>query len=204
MSAALPTGRRGQALALALTLTALATIWIGAISPMIAWFEDRAATLDIRRVLASHMADLSATLPDLRARLADMEAHGPPPVAVLDGATDAIAGASLQEKLQEIARRVGAKLNSIETLAAEQRGAYRRIGVRVSLTAQWPVLIGLFGAVEKATPRMLVDDVQLRASPLRLRPDEAQISATFTLFAFRSEAASAASPAVPAARNAQP
>jgi general secretion pathway protein M len=187
MQAALPGGARGRVLALALTVALLAGLWAGVVAPLMDWYDSRAATLQQRSTLAAHMEELAASLPALARREAAAAANGPPPVAVLEGATDAIAGAALQQRLQEIAAGAGAKLNSLETMQADQRGAYRRIGVRVSLAAPWPVLVALLRAVEDATPRILVDDVQFRASPLRLRPDEPPpMTASLTLYAFRA------------------
>ena len=47
--------------------------------------------------------------------------------------------------------------------AGEPRGAYRRLGLRVETAAPSPVLIELQRAIAQATPRMLIDDLQLRA-----------------------------------------
>jgi hypothetical protein len=88
-----------------------------------------------------------------------------------------------------MASSAGAELNSMEMLPAEQRGAYRRIGLRVAAAAQWPVLIELLRSIELGPPRMLIDDLQLRAPPVELRVANTPISAAFTVVAFRAAAA---------------
>ena len=197
MNAALPDGPRGQALAVGLTVIAAAAIWLGAISPLLALHSERSDALEQRRVLATHMEDLVASLPDLRRQEALMATTGARPVPTLDGATDAIAGAALQERLQALALSAGANLASLETLPAEPRGAYRRIGVRVTAVANWPPLVGLLRAVESATPRMVLDDVEVHGPPVRnLSADTFPLRAAFTLFAFRA----GTEPAAPAAR----
>jgi len=186
MDTALPEGPRGRLLALGLTVSVLAALWVGGVQPMTDWYAARAEALDQRRALLQRMASLTATLPDLQRQSSGEQA---PVASLLEGASDAIAGAALQAVVQRMASRAGAELNSMEMLPAEQHGAYRRIGLRVAAAAQWPVLIELLRSTEQGPPRMLIDDLQLRAPPVELRVANASISAAFTVVAFRAAAA---------------
>ncbi|MBV9786341.1 MAG: general secretion pathway protein GspM [Acidisphaera sp.] len=200
MSAALPTGLRGRLLALGLTLALLGGLWVGVVAPLVAWHAERAEALAERGALARRMAVLAQTLPALERQQQATKASGPAPSAVLSGATDAVAGAALQGQVQDMATTAGAALTSAETLPSEPAGAYRRIGLRVSINAQWPVLVRLLTAVEQATPRMLIDDVQLHSSVVLIRAAMLPLDATFTVYALRPGAAPAdqASGAAPA------
>jgi general secretion pathway protein M len=173
-------------LALGLTISVLAALWVGCVQPMIDWHAARAETLDQRRALSQRMTALTATLPELQRQSSGEQA---PVASLLEGASDAIAGAALQTVVQRMASSAGAELNSMEMLPAEQRGAYRRIGLRVAAAAQWPVLIELLRSIELGPPRMLIDDLQLRAPPVELRVANTPISAAFTVVAFRAAAA---------------
>ena len=186
MDTALPEGRRGRLLALALTVSVLAALWVGCAQPLIDGHAARADTLDQQRALLQRMTALAATLPDLQRQSSGEQA---PVAALLEGPSDAIAGAALQSSVQHMAARAGAELNSMEMLPAEQRGAYRRIGLRVAASAQWPVLIELLRSIEQDSPRMLTDDLQFRAPPVELRVASSPISAAFTVVAFRAGAA---------------
>lgn len=184
---ALPTGRRGQMLALALLALLTAAVWLGAVAPALAWYGDRGEVLAQRRVLAVRMAQVAASAPAVQAKLDAIAAAGPPVRAVLDGATDAIAGAALQQQVEDMTTQAGATLTSAEALPAEQAGAYRRIGLHVSVTGAWPVVVALFAAIDGATPRMLVDDLALQ-SGLMLGPNGAThpLEASFTVLAFHT------------------
>ncbi len=184
-------------LAIGLTFIVLAALWIGVAAPLLNWYHERAATLEYRRALSRRMADIAETLPDLQHRADAATVSGPPAKMLLEGSADPVAGAVLQEAVQQMAGAAGAVLTSAETLPAQDSGAYRRIGVRVSLRAPWPVLVRLLQSVEEATPKMLIDDLQLQASPLLLRTREASLDASFSIFAFRSanQGAAAAKPA---------
>ena len=101
--------------------------------------------------------------------------------------------AELQQRVQDIAAKSGATLASTEALAAEAAGGYRRIRMRVALTARWPVLVAMLQALaEQASPQMLVDDVQLRSAPVLLDRDDPPLDASFTVLALRAGAEPAA------------
>jgi general secretion pathway protein M len=183
METALPDGPRGQILATALTLVLLAVLWFGAAAPLIGWYQDRAETLAQRQTLLRHMQALAATLPALE--------HAPPPAqttpaSLLPGATDSLAAAAMQGTVQAMAAAASVELSSMETLPADTRGLYRRIGLRVSLSAPWPALIALLRAAGQGQPHMLVDDLQLRAVPSPTNASTSTVNASFTLLAFRA------------------
>jgi hypothetical protein len=182
-SFALPTGRNGHIAAAALAGLALLLAWLAFVAPVIDWYDARASRLaDLHRRVARETA-LIQILPALR-REAEAAAKTPTH-AVLPGNTDAIAGAALQEQVQTMASAANAQLTSAETLPAEQDGAYRRIGVRVELNAQLPVIVELLKSVEEAEPTMLVDDIRLTATPVGPVNTPLPLDAAFTVFAFR-------------------
>ncbi len=183
VAVALPEGRRGQSFAVAITLGAAIAFWFGVVSPLLGWYDDRTEELAQRRALLSRMQAVAEKLPALERR------PGNPGLAasvLLPGATDALAAASMQSAVQDMARAAGVDLSSTETLPAESRGGYRRIGLRISVSAPWPMLVELLRAAGQGQPRMLIDDVQIRAAPLHVRSAAAAVSATLTLLAFRS------------------
>jgi len=188
MAAALPSGRQGRILAVGLLVLAAVVVWLGLAAPLMDFYDVQAAKLAQRAALAQRMAMLAAELPDLRTRAAAMPTNNG--AATFEGATDALAGATLQSQLQSLAGTTGATLSSMETLTAEQSGPYRRIGVKLSISAPLPVLVQLMAQIEQARPPMLVDDLQIHGSPIVL--PGAQVSALdigFTVYGFRSGSA---------------
>jgi general secretion pathway protein M len=183
MMSTLPTGQRGQVFAVALLVLAVAIAWLGLFSPVLDFYGSRADTITQLRERAAREAALIETLPELKR--AAQEAAKTPQRAVLAGNSDAIAGASLQEQVQSMASTASAQLTSIETLPAEQVGAYRRIGVRVELSAQLAVVVALLRAIEDAQPSMLVDDIRLTATPVGPQNTQLPLDAAFTVYAFR-------------------
>jgi general secretion pathway protein M len=181
--AALPTGRNGQALAAGLALLAVLVAWLGIVAPVVDWYGSRADELAGLRQRAAREVGLIATLPELKRQAA--EAAHTPARATLAGSTDAIAGAALQEQVQQLATAASAQLTSIETLPADQVGLYRRIGVRVELSAQLPVVVALLKSIEEAQPSMLVDDLHLTSTPVGPNNPPLPLEASFTVYGFR-------------------
>jgi hypothetical protein len=185
MIAHLPGGRSGQALALAFSILLIGLIAFGAIAPACHLYQRSAEMLSQRLVVLRHSRETVARVPSLEsqaASTADVRTQG----ALLPGASDDLAGAALQQRVQEMAGAAGGSLVSMETLAAEPAGIHRRIKVRVSVNEPWPVVPRLLAAIGQATPRMLIDDLRLSVSRSR-GSETTTIDSDFTVIAFRQE-----------------
>ncbi len=181
----LPTGRSGRMLALGLTGLALLLLWLAIGSPLRDLYGERAQALAGREAVAAHMKRLSERLPALRAQ-AQAASVRSGPAALIEGASDAIAGAALQEQVQQMASSLGATLSSSETLAATpaSAGPYRRVGVRLAVTAPFEVMVRLIEAIEQASPAMLIDDLQLHGPRIQITANS-PIECALTVIAFR-------------------
>ena len=172
----LPDGIRGRILALGLLSILLVLLWIAVISPLFDWYAGRAETIAERRAFLSHAIGLAETLPALR-QVAGRAGDGSPTTALLDGKSDAIAGAGLQGMVEEMAGAAGISLASVETLPGELCGNFRRVGVRITFIADWPMFVALLQAIETNQIRLLVDDLQLHAVA-QVGPDGPTAAAT--------------------------
>lgn len=184
-AATLPEGARGRALALALTVVALASIWAVVVDPLVRLYGDRAETLAQRSTLAQRMEAVAAALPTYRHQAEAVKGAGAP--ALLPEATDALAAAALQERMQALAQQAGATVASAEALPAEPAGPYQRIGLRVSLSTTYPKLMEVLRRIADASPPMLVDNLRLQRS-LALGSHDG-MEASLTIIAFRASAA---------------
>jgi general secretion pathway protein M len=184
----LPDGRRGQAMAMGLTLIAAALIWLVVISSLIGWYQARDTALDQKRALAGHMQALERQLPGLRAMVAHLAAADGAAGMLLPGNSDAIAGANLQSDLQDLAARSGTSLSSAAMQPVRAAGALRRISMQVSVTTtHWSVLVALLRAIETAEPRMIVDSISLTASRQPGTGLPASLQADLSVTGFRAE-----------------
>jgi len=186
--ASLPTGRPGQALALGIAALLMLLVWFAAVAPLLGWHAGRQEALVENRALEGRMAALVASLPALRQAVQSSGASqdAAPGALLIDAPSDAIAGADLQQRLQDMARQAGINLASVETLSTQPEGAWRRIGLRLTLAGPYPVLVDFLRAIAQASPRMLVDDLQMQASAALQHPDGVPMNASVTVYAFRA------------------
>ncbi len=181
----LPEGPRGRALAVAILLVAIGTVWAGVAQPLTDWYAERRDALERQGVLARRMGQVAATVPALREAAASVGAATP--VAVLEGGSDAVAGAALQQLLQQIGTGLGAVVASTEVLPGEPVGGYRRISVRMAVTAYWPVIVRLLAAIDGNTPRLLVNDLQIQSQRASINDSNPLLTVTVVVFGFRAD-----------------
>jgi general secretion pathway protein M len=187
----LPTGPKGRALALGMTAVVIVTAWLGIVAPVLDWFADRDETLRRQAALAHRMEALVATLPALRETAAGTGDNKQQPGALLAGATDPLAAAALQQKLDELAAAAGVRIGSEEILPAQTAGDLRAVAVRVTLTAPWRELVALLEGMAKADVPMMADEMQLRGPPVNAKLPELPVDARFTVTSYRAPGAEA-------------
>ena len=131
---------------------------------------------------------MAASLPELERQAAAVAASSAGEQALLDGDSDAKASASLQERLQTMASRAGARLSSVETLPGEEAGPYRRIRLRVAFNATWPGLVALLKEIHTASPALLVDELQMQPALHRISTTPGMFDVSCAIFAYRAGA----------------
>jgi general secretion pathway protein M len=187
----LPTGRTGQLLALGILCLVLVGIYLLLVSPVLDLYNQREATLADRRMLAPRLSAAAAELPELRARLAELQTAATTRKIALDGASDAIAAANLQSRIEELASSAGVTIGSTEGLAAENRGGYRRIGLRLAITGDYDAIIKLLGAIETTAPPLILSNLQFHGTlrqmgqPPMGQPQTSRLDAGFEVYGFR-------------------
>lgn len=183
LSSSLPEGRRGQVLACALLVGALFLVWNIALGPVFGIYAARAHRLAVEEETLDRMRHLQEILPHLRLSAARLPQGGS---RLIEGSSDAIAGANLQDLVQKIATDQGADLGSSETLPPIKDGRYRRVGLHITLTAPYAVLVRVLTSFETNAPTMVSDALHLHeAESEGAAPDS--MSCDMSVFAYRRE-----------------
>jgi general secretion pathway protein M len=172
-------------------------VYLLVVAPVIDLYAERQARLDDRRELLPRLLATADELPALRTHVAQLRAAASLRKISLQGASDAIASADLESRIDALASSVGATIGSTEALPAETRGSYRRIGLRLALSGSYETLIELLARIEAAMPPLIVDNLQIHG--VLRRPglpsetgEDAALDAGFDVFGFRGGSASAA------------
>jgi general secretion pathway protein M len=182
----MPTGRRGQLLALSLLFVALGGVYFVAVSPLLGLYAERADVLENRRMLVPRLRAAADELPALRTRVEQLRTAAGTRKITLDGASDAIAAATLQSRIEELATSAGATIGSTESLPAEARPGYRRIGLRYVLSGSYETLVKFLAKLESATPPLVIDNVHIHGVLRRPgTPAASGLDAGLDVYAYR-------------------
>ncbi len=185
-ASSLPTGAKGRTLALGITALLAALLWLGIVAPLIDLYQEREESLAQMSTRLARMTRLARELPVLKAKANALAAQPEPVAQTMSAPSDAVGAASLQNIVQDLAGKAGASLTSIEIIPAEPAGEYRKLGLRLSTTVSWSVLIAMFNAIETSTPPILLDDLQIHGSALASEGEAQMLDASFVVYAFRS------------------
>jgi general secretion pathway protein M len=182
----LPTGRRGRLLALSLLLVALAGVYFLVAAPLLGFYAQRAVAIEDRRMLLPRLRAAADELPALRARVELLRAAAGTRKITLEGASDAIAAATLQSRIEELAASAGATIGSTESLPAEARSGYRRIGLRYVLSGSYETLVKFLAKLEAATPPLVIDNLHIHGVLRRPgTPAASGLDAGLDVYAYR-------------------
>ena len=184
MSMVLPNGRGGRILAASIALLLLVVLWVGIALPLIDLYADRAQAVYDRAASVRRQLALVAEEPVFEQAIHRAGGMAPSEDLFLAGPTDAIAGATLEQRVHAMASHDGAALASAETLAPQAEGHYQRIQLRVTVTGDWSEIIALLQDVTTSRPVMLVDDLQIASLPA-VQAGAPSINSVFTVIAFR-------------------
>jgi general secretion pathway protein M len=182
----LPDGRLGRLLACGLTLAVPAVLALGVVAPVIDLHADRAEAIRRQGALVERMEVLAARLPTLREQAAAVDHRAAANSSLLAGDTDATASASLQDNLQSMFRQAAVTLNTVETLPGEDNGHYRRIRLRISITASWPALAEVLKLVSAGSPALYIDELQVQPALHKISSAPGSFDVTLAIFGFRA------------------
>lgn len=141
----------------------------------IAWpWADRLAALDgeidsTRNQLERYQR-LVATLPRLRAELDQVNQNQSFKAFYFSAATHALAGAALQQKVQDMVKEAGARLVSTQILPATPNEEPPTVRVRIQLQGSTDQLLDVLYKIEEARPLLFVDQLSIRSMVQPERP----------------------------------
>ena len=87
--------------------------------------------------------------------------------------------------MQSVATAAGVILTAVETLPAAPAGNWRKVSLRVSLNAPWPVLMDLLRSIENAPVHVMIDDIHFHSATVVARPTTLPVQASMVLYGFR-------------------
>jgi general secretion pathway protein M len=158
--------RLRRLLAVALLVATAALLWSAVVSPLLTDYADAQATIEHMRSALDRGAAAKYEIGSLRAELADLKKRQLSDAGFIDGATESIAAAQLQNRVKTAVDSAKGELRSTQVLPARDDGKYRRITVRGQVLVTTAGLLRVLHDLESAWPYLFLDNVEIKAQPL--------------------------------------
>lgn len=164
-----PGGIRGKALALGLLAALALAGWSLVVEPLYQRFAALDDSIEDSRTELGRYQRLIAATAAWRAQLAELDARQAGSGDIIAAASDTLAAASLQQRLQASFDRHGAVARSVQALPAVADGELMAITVRAQFTAEGDALARILYELETGRPVLFVDSLDVRRKQSRRR-----------------------------------
>ncbi|GAB4576075.1 MAG: hypothetical protein Tsb008_18750 [Rhodothalassiaceae bacterium] len=148
--------------ALALLLLSLALAYMLLFAPVTDGYAAARRALEKDRMLLERYRRVAASADAIEQQASAIRAARRDSGVFLDGSTDALAAAALQNELGAAAARAGGDLRSVQSLAPEPADGMNRIRLRLQLVADIRTLTAFLHEIETGYPLLFVDEIKLR------------------------------------------
>lgn len=156
-----------RVLAVAILVAILAALWVLVVEPVTAKFDgyDRAITQS-QALLARYLRTGDAR-ERLQTQLEQVRQTQASLGGFLEGASGELVAAQLQNKAKNLVDANGGKMKSIQILKVQEENHFRRVAIRVAMTADTEAVQAIFYSLETASPYLFLDNIDIRVSRKR-------------------------------------
>ena len=164
----------GSLLSRALALTLLGSILVGAyvlvIAPVVEVYRTTDDAIEIAEALLQRHWALAAQRSELSARLEEEKEQAAAIAGYLEGSSDALAAAQLQDRVKGVVETAVGELRSTQILPAEAVGTKpgtRRATLRIQMVVAIDGLAEILYDLESGQPYVLIDELAVRSQRTR-------------------------------------
>ncbi len=148
--------------ALSLLVFVIGALYLLLVSPVIeAYRSTDEASREALEQLARY-EHISKTNPNRKAELEKLSKQQSRSGVYLAGDTDALAAAGLQEDVSAKIKKNGGKVRSMQILPVRTDGEFKRVSVRVQLTATLGSFARILYALESGKPYVFIDNLDVK------------------------------------------
>ena len=158
--------------ALALSAGVAFALYLFVVAPIVAGYAETGAAVAQAAELLDRYRRVAAARPALQERLDALKARQSEIGTYLGGGTDALAGAELQELVNATVAKGGGGLRSVQILPVKADGGFRRIGVRVQMTATIAQVLRVLHGLEAGSTLLFVDNLEVSNRRARRRRNQ--------------------------------
>jgi general secretion pathway protein M len=154
-------------LAWALLAAVLALPYLLIIRPVIAHYQETAETISQRQELLARYRQIAAGRSAFEERLIQLQDDALQAGAYLSGDSEALVAAELQNQVRTLIEAEGGRLESTQILPGTDENGFRRVTIRVRMTADIDSLFRIAYALEGGQPYLFIDSIDINARQAR-------------------------------------
>lgn len=157
--------------AVLLLIVTIAAAYSFVLEPIIVGYGEANRQIEEVREQLAHYRRLAAVRPALEKQIqqaAEQTSQG----YYLSGGTDAVAAAGLQDQVNALVQEKGGSLRSIQPMPGIDEQGFRRITLRVQMSATIEALFETLYSLEAGTPILFVENLDIQSRLVRRRSDE--------------------------------
>ncbi len=158
-----------RSLAVAILVAALAALWVLLAAPVTEKFEGYGRSISHSRELLVRHLQIAAQRARLETELEELRRAQSSTGRFLEGGGIELVAAEAQNKVKNLIDANGATLKSTQILPAQEKDNFRKLTIRVTLSADTEALQKIFHALETANPYLFLDNIDIRARRRRAR-----------------------------------
>ena len=158
--------------ALALSAGVAFAFYLFVVAPIVAGYAETDAAVAQAAELLDRYRRVAAARTGLQGRADALKSRQSEIGTYLGGETDALAGAELQELVNATVAKGGGGLRSVQILPVKADGGFRRIGVRVQMTATIAQVLRVLHGLEAGSTLLFVDNLEVSNRRARRRRNQ--------------------------------
>ncbi|MEE8560048.1 MAG: type II secretion system protein GspM [Alphaproteobacteria bacterium] len=158
-----------RSLAVAILVAALAALWVLLVAPVTEKFEGYGRSISHSRELLVRHLQIAAQRARLETELEELRRAQSSTGRFLEGGGIELVAAEAQNKVKNLIDANGATLKSTQILPAQEKDNFRKLTIRVTLSADTEALQKIFHALETANPYLFLDNIDIRSRRRRAR-----------------------------------
>lgn len=162
--------------ALALLAGGLALVYAIVVAPVLASYEDTRTRLHQQEELLSRYLAVAGGRDRLERRVQEVSARQSASGAFIQGKTQALATAALQDRVRSVMQKAGGDVRSTQSLPAENVEGLTRVGLRVQMLATIREVREILRELETGRPLLFVEELELRGRLQRGEDGEPAVS----------------------------
>lgn len=172
---------KSRFLALALLVVLVAGSYGVIVQPVRDKFERYRDSIVQYEELIGRYRNIGGSLPALQAQLAELRGVDASKDVYLQGTSDALVAAELQNHVKSVVKASGGELRSTQILPVREENGFRRVAVRVQMTVDTNALRETFYALEASKPYIFIDNTDVRRKKIRKRRKQTEEKVTLNV-----------------------